>query len=192
MTTLRFDLLPKDVKAEVIKYLEYKDLTRLLKVYPYLQIDEKLWLSVITIHNSYYPSYMTINLSESSDKSYYLLYLQSIMKVWTFDLIYEVGDFDPNDIVYVKFVNISYDKCVELAADDMIELLKEWLLDGNGYEDIPFCNYLIENNITGETDDIQLSNLIQKFIITEGKHYGLNIHSEACRINLTISHRYIN
>lgn len=153
MTKLLFDLLSKDTKAEIIQYLDFKDLTKFLKVCPSLSSDESLWLSVITIHNNYYPSNMVIDLSESNEISYHLLYLRSIMTLWTFQTTYEIGD-DPNDTEYNIEVNCNYNKALNLSTDDMISNIKCWLLDysQDSYDDnegySPLCKYLIENDMT--------------------------------------------
>lgn len=145
------DLLSKDVKAEILQYLEEQDVLRLSKAYPKLQSDELLWLSVLNITK------VPVDSDDSNEISYYNIYLRSIMKIWKLKVSYFSKIPEESDNTITKtYLNVNFNKVLDLSLIKILSYISDDLLDIDicdkreykKISDLPLYLYLLKKDMT--------------------------------------------
>lgn len=78
---LTFITEQRNVQAEILSKLDFEGLSKTIKIFPSLQINEELWLDIVTIHN--------LDVSNKSVMTYYNIYIQYLMqkkKIYTAEI----------------------------------------------------------------------------------------------------------
>lgn len=128
--------LSGDIQAEIITYLEYKDLLHFLKAYPILKIKESIWQTVIMILKVPSSDEFISKIQNQPSIDYYDLYLRYLQNnnyvVWKFhirdlkDFVYH--DNTENHPNYYIYLNYFWNRSLDKVIDELALLIERYYL----------------------------------------------------------------